>query len=76
MKALHGQGPARDSCEENVEGVRGNRFLEETGGETCGCDEPVYFKEYKPAAGQVSAVRVWQSGFVKKKVKINLEMWK
>lgn len=56
MKALHGQGFARDSCEENVEGIRGDRFLEETGGETCGCDEPVYFKEYNPAAGQVS----WQ----------------
>ena len=46
MKALHGQGFARDSCEENVEGIRGDRFLEETGGETCRCDEPVYFKEY------------------------------
>ena len=43
--------------------MRGDRFLEETGGETCWCDEPVYFKEYNPAAEQVS----WQLGFVKKK---------
>lgn len=42
--------------------MRGDRFLEETGGETCWCDEPVYFKEYNPAAEQVS----WQLGFVKK----------
>ena len=76
MKALHGQGFTRDSYEENVEGIRGDRFLGETGGETCGCDEPVYFKECNPAAGQVSAVRAWQSGFVKKKVKKYLEMWK
>lgn len=44
--------------------MRGDRFLEETGGETCWCDEPVYFKEYNPAAEQVS----WQLGFVKKKL--------
>jgi hypothetical protein len=48
MKALHGQGSARDSCEENVEGVRGNKFLEEQAVRLVSATNPCILRNINP----------------------------